>query len=486
MIQIRKRWPILTALAAALAYGVNNYQISGIEHLRLQPRPTTASSNRAGGGGFPAGFSNSQGTGFDLSQFSDQLRSNGFDFGPSGFATNNQAGLPANFDHIPPWRDMLSVGEKMAMWQSNQAARTSESVPTGVATELSLPVASPIPLTIEPLPTIPTSNQLSAAPPNSLPSIPTTLPPTAWPSLDQAPPADPSPAGNLVHTPLTSPLHATSSSPSSPRDRFRLASFNLGGLGPTKLAKPHVVEMLVRILRQYEVIALQEVQSTRDDILPILVERLNQSGRTYDYLIGPRVGRGAVLDQFAFIFETSRIETDRFQLYTVDDPENLMTYDPLVAWFRSKDVAADRAFTFSLVNVRIDPNAADAERGLLPNLIDAVRQDGRQEDDWIILGDLAGSTPELTGMANDTVRFAVRDVPTDVAGQRMLDGLLFSARGTTEFTGRCGAFDFLRKFNLTLENALEVSDHLPIWAEFSTIEGADPGRVAPVDPQAVY
>ena len=44
-------------------------------------------------------------------------------------------------------------------------------------------------------------------------------------------------------------------------------------------------------------------------------------------------------EQFAFIFDTQRVETDRFQLYTIDDPEDLVTREPLVAWFRVKGVA---------------------------------------------------------------------------------------------------------------------------------------------------
>ncbi len=38
--------------------------------------------------------------------------------------------------------------------------------------------------------------------------------------------------------------------------------------------------------------------------------------------------------------------------------------------------------------------------------------------------------------------------------------------------------DLIREFNLTLEEALEVSDHMPIWGEFSVYEGGQPGRLA--------
>ena len=44
--------------------------------------------------------------------------------------------------------------------------------------------------------------------------------------------------------------------------------------------------------------------------------------------------------------------------------------------------------------------------------------------------------------------------------------------------GRTGVFDFMREYNLTIDEALKVSDHLPIWAEFSIYEGGEVGRVA--------
>ena len=261
---------------------------------------------------------------------------------------------------------------------------------------------------------------------------------------------------------------------------IRVASFHVQALGAAKLAKPHVFEMLVRILRRFDVIALQGIQSNRDDIMPLLIERLNQSGRSYDYMVGPRVGRTAPLEQFAFVFDTHRLETDRYQLYSVDDPQDLIAREPLVGWFRTKGVPARDAFTFTLINVRIDPQFADQERQLLANLATAVQNDGRGEDDWIMLGDFVGGDAELFPMTKAGARMALIGVPTNVEGTYMLDEILFSGPATVEFNGKVGVYDFLRQYNLSLEQALEVSDHLPIWAEFSAVEGAEPGRIAPV------
>ncbi len=36
-----------------------------------------------------------------------------------------------------------------------------------------------------------------------------------------------------------------------------------------------------------------------------------------------------------------------------------------------------------------------------------------------------------------------------------------------EFTGRSGAVDFLRLMNMSIGEAEEISDRIPVWAEFT-------------------
>jgi hypothetical protein len=74
--------------------------------------------------------------------------------------------------------------------------------------------------------------------------------------------------------------------------------------------------------------------------------------------------------------------------------------------------------------------------------------------------------------------WTIAGVPTNTRGTKTYDNMLFSQAGTTEFTGRAGVFDLIREFNLTMDEAIEVSDHMPIWAEFDIFEGGQPGRVA--------
>jgi endonuclease/exonuclease/phosphatase family metal-dependent hydrolase len=260
---------------------------------------------------------------------------------------------------------------------------------------------------------------------------------------------------------------------------IRVASFNIQVFGKSKAAKPHVMDLLARIVRGFDLVAVQQVQCSDEDLLPNFVEFINASDRHYDYVIGPRLGRTGNKEQYAYIFDLTTIEVDRSQLYTVADPDDLLCREPLVGWFRVRGPPADQAFTFSLVNIRTDPDQTEQELNVLDDVYRVVRDDGRREDDVVVIGDLnaddkhLGQLGQMSGMT-----WVVSGMPTDTRGTAQLDNIVFQRQATNEFTGRAGIFDFMRQYNLSMEEALEVSDHMPVWAEFSAYEGGQPGRIA--------
>lgn len=262
-------------------------------------------------------------------------------------------------------------------------------------------------------------------------------------------------------------------------DVIRVASFNIQIFGEEKLSKPHVMDILARIVRRFDVVAIQEVRAKSQDVLPEFVNLINANGGHYDFVIGPRLGRTSSKEQYAFIFDRASVEIDRTQLYTVDDPDDLLHREPLVGWFRVRGPPPDQAFTFSLINIHTDPDEVQHEVNVLDDVFRAVRDDGRGEDDVILLGDLNaddrhfGQLGQVSGIA-----WVISNMPTNTHGNHQFDNLLFQEQATREFTGRGGVFDFLREYNLSLQEALEVSDHLPVWAEFSIYEGGVPGRIA--------
>jgi hypothetical protein len=240
-----------------------------------------------------------------------------------------------------------------------------------------------------------------------------------------------------------------------------------------------VLDIAARLVRRFDIVALQGITSPSDDVVPRLVDLANRTGRRYDYIVGPRLGGEGLTQQYAFVFDCDTVLVDRDELYTVGDPQNLLLREPLVAWFRALRPAEDRAFTFALVNVLTDPTHNEQELNVLDDVFVAVQNDGRGEDDVILLGDLhadvraLGPLGQMSGMV-----LAVQGVPTDVEGTSQSQHIMFQRDATDEFTGRWGVCDFLREYNLSVEGARELSPHLPVWAEFATYEGGDSGRVA--------
>lgn len=262
-------------------------------------------------------------------------------------------------------------------------------------------------------------------------------------------------------------------------DTIRVASFNIQVFGTSKLNKPHVVDILARIVREFDVVAVQEIRSQDQDVVPTFVEVINSTGRQYDYVIGPRLGRTSSKEQYAFIFDRASLEIDRSQLYTIDDPDDLLHREPLVGWFRTKGVPTEAAFTFSLVNIHTDPDETDQELNALDDVFRIVRNDGRQEDDVILLGDLNVSHKNLGELGQiPGIAWVIANTPTNTRGTKEYDNLIYQTQATTEFTGLGGVFDFMQQYNLTMDQALEVSDHLPVWGEFSVYEGGTTGRLA--------
>lgn len=165
-------------------------------------------------------------------------------------------------------------------------------------------------------------------------------------------------------------------------------------------------------------------------------------------------------------------------MYTVDDPQDFLHREPLVARFRVRGPPPAQAFTFTLVNIHTDPDETDTELDALADVFVAVQRAG-SEDDVILLGDLnvdeyhLGRLGQLPG-----ITWAVTGTTTNTRRDKMYDNLVFDARTTTEYMRQWGVMDLMVEYGLSEEAALEVSDHLPVWAVFSVYESGAGGNLA--------
>jgi endonuclease/exonuclease/phosphatase family metal-dependent hydrolase len=266
----------------------------------------------------------------------------------------------------------------------------------------------------------------------------------------------------------------------SPGPAVRIASFNIQAFGESKAEKPYVMATLAAIIHNFHLVAIQEIR-TQDDYFVdnFLRGYVNQNGRVYERIVGPRLGRSSSKEQYVFLYDTAAIEVNRYSIYTVNDPDDLLHREPLVAMFRVRGPPPEQAFTFVLVNIHVDPHETDTEIDALAQVYQAVRRVSDGEDDIILSGDLNVDDRDLGELSRlEGLRPLVRGVFTNTRQSALYDNFVIHQPSTAEFTGRWGVFNFQHLFKLMPEQALQVSDHLPIWAEFSAYESNAPGRVA--------
>lgn len=264
------------------------------------------------------------------------------------------------------------------------------------------------------------------------------------------------------------------------QDKIRIASFNIQVFGQSKLAKPDAMSVIVQCIRQFDIVAIQEVRAKGDNVLPDLVKQLNADGSRFSYLIGPRLGRTVSTEQYAFVFDTNRIEYDPSSIATMNDPADLLHREPFAARFRVRTNSPAQAFTFYLVNIHTDPDEVKQEVNALGDAYQAILSSSPAEDDVILLGDLNANEKQLGKLAQiKGMHWVVSGgVMTNTRQNKAYDNILFYGPATTEYTGSWGVLNFEQVFQLSRDQALKVSDHFPVWAEFQIWEAPKQGVFA--------
>jgi endonuclease/exonuclease/phosphatase family metal-dependent hydrolase len=310
---------------------------------------------------------------------------------------------------------------------------------------------------------------------SSLPSIS-----TPQSTISHATTSGVAPYPATVHT-----VSATTQNPAPPRqpasNTIAIGSFNIQVFGTSKINKHPTIDIIATVVRSFDVLAIQEIRTQDDHFLDQFMQLVNSTGSQYAYLIGPRLGRTSSKEQYAFLYNTARIEVSPTSVTTLLDPNDLLHREPFVALFRARDAPPAQAFTFWLVNIHTDPDEVASEVSVLADAFQVVQQQG--DDDVILLGDLNASENQLGPLGKlPGIRCAITGIPTNTRGNKTYDNMIFDSRKTTEFTGQSGVWNLMASFGLTQEQALEISDHFPIGAIFSIYEGGQPSVAAMPNP----
>ncbi|WP_390889111.1 endonuclease/exonuclease/phosphatase family protein [Rhodopirellula halodulae] len=265
---------------------------------------------------------------------------------------------------------------------------------------------------------------------------------------------------------------------------IRVATFNIQVFGKSKSEKPEVMRRLAQVCLLFDVVAIQEIKG--DPKLPIngLLDEIASLGGNYSATVSAPQGRTSQTERYGFVWDVNRIDLVPDSDYLVNDDQDLMHRAPMVASFQTRvtPTASRQPFRFTMINVHTDPDEVgsrvgdrpDNEMNVLDDVFHSVRMFEYQshgEEDFLLVGDLNVDTQWLLEMGRiPNVQSLVGDQPTNTLRTKTYDHVMMDTATTREFTGRAGVLDLMSALRIPEDQALKVSDHMPVWAEFGVYE----------------
>ena len=269
---------------------------------------------------------------------------------------------------------------------------------------------------------------------------------------------------------------ADSSSSEEIESKIKIATFNIQIFGKTKRKKDDVMKILVKIVRNFDIVAVQEFRDKQEETLPFFVKKINEApGDKYDFVGSKRLGRSSSKEKYAFIFNTKTVKYKDIS-FVYDDSSDVFEREPFVGYFNSG------SFDYALINIHTKPDDATNEINALVDVIEDAETKISGEKDFIVLGDFNADCTyfkeeaDASPLEASKYYWVIEDSADTTVKSTVCtyDRMVFIKSSTiSDYAGKWEVFRFDQKYNLSQEQAVKVSDHYPVWAEFFTGKDSD-------------
>jgi endonuclease/exonuclease/phosphatase family metal-dependent hydrolase len=254
-------------------------------------------------------------------------------------------------------------------------------------------------------------------------------------------------------------------------DTIKIAAFNVQIFGETKREKTEVMNTLVQIVRQFDVVLIQEIRDASETTAPFFLDAINAvDGPEYAYIRSERLGRSTSKEAYAYFYNTESVQYLASTAFVYNDVNDVFEREPYIASFRAG------GFDFTLIGIHTKPEDAYNEIGNLTIVFDYVEGMG-SERDIIALGDFNADgsyydEDSLDNLLTDYGYFWVigNDVDTMTKTDWTYDRMVMTdyTYSSEYITDSANVYRFDTVYGLNQTFTVAVSDHYPIYAVFST------------------
>jgi endonuclease/exonuclease/phosphatase family metal-dependent hydrolase len=264
-----------------------------------------------------------------------------------------------------------------------------------------------------------------------------------------------------------------------PNGPIKVFSFNLRRFDDAKAANKSVAGFLAGMLRDADVAALQEGLEVSE---AAVCEFVRLMGGNRGFVLGPPEGRSAFYrENFLFVYNKDRVRLESSAVY----PDSAKKFErpPMAAYFKT-----NAGFDFIVLNCHIKPDEAKVQTAKEIALLPVAARYFTQlwhEPDVLVVGDLNADgayydETDLVQVFPDASWTIITDnsCDTTVSANNAFsyDRIIISKTVREDWLEAWGTVRFdtwaeCRK--ITSAPGTDLSDHYPVWAEFSTINDTD-------------
>lgn len=253
----------------------------------------------------------------------------------------------------------------------------------------------------------------------------------------------------------------------------KIAAFNIQIFGQAKSQKEDVMAVLTKIVREFDIVLIQEVRDASEQTIPNFVEEIDQlEGPQYSFVRSERLGRTTSKEAYAYIYNTQTVQFIQGSDFVFNDVADVFEREPYIASFKIGN------FDFVLVGIHTKPDDAYNEIGNLTLVVSSIQTSKPEEKDIIVMGDFNadGSYFDESATSNpfkaSQYHWLITDnmdtmVKTDYTYDRIV--ILDTTLGHEYDAGTAHVFYFDQVYGLKNQTFVgEVSDHYPVFAQYQT------------------
>jgi len=285
----------------------------------------------------------------------------------------------------------------------------------------------------------------------------------------------------------------------------RIGSFNLHQYGSKKAANATLTNAVAEIINDFDLAIIQEITDASRRAPHVLHEALNKisSKNPYTLILSERAGRSATKEQYAFFNREATSGVEVVNAYLYEDVPDHFERPPFIGTFKVKKPGKSGVEFFTIMDVHLRPDDAYTELlsmrvviedfitkhpqyfdetstsfndALEQNVVDATvdnKPSLKTNHPILIVGDFNAdcsyislrrqlmlrtiSYVDFTWMINNQVKTNTRQTCTYdrifINGDKFVNAIVPNSNTTVNYQ---------EQFGMTLDEALGISDHVPI------------------------